>query len=328
MKAVYINEFGGIENLEFREVDDLPDPADTEILVNVMAAGLNRADILQRKGLYPAPGGYPERIPGLEFAGRISKIGKHVKKWEPGDRVFGITAGGGQAEFVLTGENQVAGIPEGLSFAEAAAIPEAFITAHDAVWIQGHLKSGESLMIHAVGSGVGAAALQIAKAKGIKTFGTSRTQRKLEKCKEFGLDLGIDTSGNIEFAEIIRNETGGSGADVILDLVGADYFGQNLACLSVKGRLMLVGLVSGRKAEFDMGIALTKRLHIIGTVLRARTETEKALATQNFIDDVLPLIASGSIKPNLDKVYGFQDVGEAHAYLESNASFGKVVLRF
>lgn len=328
MKVVYIREFGEAENLELREVEKPEIAESNQVLVNVKAAALNRADIIQRKGFYPAPKGYPERILGLEFAGEVAEIGEAVEGFEVGNRVFGITAGGGQAEFVLTEEDQLARIPDNLNFAEAATIPEAFITAHDAVWTQGNLNEGETLLIHAVGSGVGLAALQIAKAKGNKVIGTSRTEDKLENCKEFGLDVAINTGENSEFSEAVKEATNDKGVDVILDLVGASYFEQNLQSLALKGRMILVGLVSGRKAELDLGIALVKRLKIIGTVLRARSPEEKAEATANFIKEVLPLIEEGKIKPNLDKVFKAEDVREAHEYLESNKSFGKVVLEF
>lgn len=327
MKSVYIKEFGGAENLEIREVKKPVLSQANQVLVNVKAAALNRADILQRKGFYPAPKGFPEKILGLEFAGEVAEIGEDVSGFEIGKRVFGITAGGGQAEFVLTEENQLAKIPENLSFTEAAAIPEAFITAYDAVWTQANLQAGETLLIHAVGSGVGLAALQIAKAKGNKVIGTSRTQNKLDECKKFGLDIAINTGEIKDFDEVIK-KTNEKGVDIILDLVGADYFEANLQSLALKGRLVLVGLVSGRKAEFDLGMALTKRLKIIGTVLRSRVAEEKAVATANFIREVLPLIEAGKIKPNLDKVFKMENVQAAHEYLESNESFGKVVLKF
>lgn len=328
MKAVFIKEFGGAENLDIREVEELPKPKEREVLVCVKTSALNRADILQRKGFYPAPKGFPERIPGLEFAGEVAEIGEAANDFKIGDRVFGITAGGAQAEFLLTDESLLAKIPENLNFIEAATIPEAFITAHDAISTLGNLQENETLLIHAVGSGVGLAALQLAKAKNIKVFGTSRTADKLEKCKEFGLDDAILTDGNINFAEIIEEKTGGKGVDVILDLVGASVFAGNLESLGLKGRLILVGLTGGSKAEFNLGTALAKRAKIIGTVLRSRSTQEKAEATAKFVKDVLPLMEQGKIKPNLDKVFSFEDIKDAHEYLESNASFGKVVLEF
>jgi len=328
MKAVYIREFGGAENLEIREVEDLPKPKETQVFVCVKTSAMNRADILQRNGFYPAPKGFPERILGLEFAGEVAEIGGAVKSFKIGDRVFGITAGGAQAEFLLTDESLLAKIPANLSFIEAATIPEAFITAHDAIFTLGNLQPGETLLIHAVGSGVGLAALQLAKAKNIKVFGTSRTKDKLEKCKKFGIDETILTDGNANFAETVKEKTNGKGVDVILDLVGASVFAENLESLALKGRLILVGLTGGRTAEFNLGLALAKRAKIIGTVLRSRPTNEKAEATAKFAKDVLPLIEEGKIKPNLDKVFSFEDIKEAHEYLESNASFGKVVLEF
>lgn len=334
MKVVYIKEFGGAENLEIREVENPAAPNAHEVLVNVKAAALNRADILQRMGLYPAPKGFPERILGLEFAGEVAEVGVDVTDCKIGDRVFGITAGGAQAEYLTTEASLLAKIPDNLSFVEAACIPEAFITAHDAIFTNGNLQTGETLLIHAVGSGVGLAALQLAKARSIATFGTSRTADKLEKCEAFGLDFGIVTdteeinSNPKHFAELVGEMHDDGGVDVILDLVGAKYFAANLESLNQKGRLILVGLTSGKTAEFNLGMALSKRLQIIGTVLRPRSTPEKAEATEKFVEEVLPLIASGKIRPNLDKVFRVKEIKAAHKYLESNASFGKVVLEF
>ena len=326
MKAVYVNEFGGAENLKIHDVEKPEKPKGNEVLVAVKAAALNRADILQRKGLYAAPKGFPERILGLEFAGEIAEIGDAVKDFKIGDRVFGITAGGAQAEFLLTNANQVVKIPENLSFQEAAAIPEAFITAFDAIFSQGNLRKGETLLIHAVGSGVGLAALQLAKAKGIRVLGTSRSLEKLEKCREFGLDEGILVDTETNFAEVIKRNS--TGVDVVLDLVGGKYFGQNLESLNLKGRLILVGLTGGAKAEFNLGMALAKRLNLIGTVLRSRSKEEKAEVTKIFAREVVPLFENETLIPNLDRVFPLDDVRQAHEYLESNESFGKIVLEF
>ena len=334
MKAVYVKEFGGAENLEIREVKNPPKPKEKEVLVNVKAAGLNRADILQRQGFYPAPKGFPERILGLEFAGEVAQIGDDVSNFKVGDRVFGITAGGAQAEFLLTHESLLALVPANLALIEAAAVPEAFITAHDAIFTQGKLQEKEMLLIHAVGSGVGLAALQLAKARNITTIGTSRTAEKLKKCEKYDLDFGIFTQTNLiesnpkDFAELVRYRTRNKGVDVILDLVGAKFFEANLESLALKGRLILVGLTSGRTTAFNLGTALTKRAKIIGTVLRSRPTSEKAEANRKFIEEVLPLIAAGKVKPNLDKVFPIKDVRKAHEYLESNESFGKVILEF
>lgn len=328
MKAVYLKAFGDADVLEIREVPDPPAPQGDEVLVSVRAVGLNRADLLQRRGFYPAPAGVSQEIPGLEFAGEIAEIGPGVTGWIKGDRVFGITAGAAQAEYLLTRADQLARIPDNLSFTEAAAIPEAFITAHDAVFTQAKLKEGETLLIHAVGSGVGLAALQIAKAKGARVFGTSRTSSKLEEARKMGLDEALLAGEGANFASIIKEKTGGRGVDVILDLAGAGYFEQNLESLAMRGRLMLVGLSAGAKTELDLGVALRKRLQIIGTTLRGRSLEEKAEATQRFVDEVIPFINEDRIRPNVDRIFPFDDVRAAHEYLESNASFGKVVLEF
>ncbi|HMS39503.1 MAG TPA: NAD(P)H-quinone oxidoreductase [Pyrinomonadaceae bacterium] len=332
MKAVYIKEFGGAENLEVREVETPQKPIANQVLVNVKTSALNRADIMQRRGFYPAPKGFPERIPGLEFAGEVAEIGENVKNFKPHDCVFGITAGGAQAEFLLTEESLLAKIPDNLDFTQAAAIPEAFITAHDAIFTNGNLQTNETLLIHAVGSGVGLAALQLAKARNIKVFGTSRTVDKLKKSNIYGLDYGIYTETDLvkenpkNLLEVIEINNGGKGVDVILDLVGAAYFEVNLQSLNLKGRLILVGLTAGRKTEFDLGIALSKRLKIIGTVLRSRPTDEKAEANQKFIAEVLPLLESGKIVPNIDRIFKMEEIQKAHEYLESNESFGKIVL--
>ena len=327
MKAVYIKEFGVPENLEIREVPEPLKPENTQVLIRVKAVGLNRADLLQVAGLYPPPAGYSPNIPGLEFAGEIAEIGSEVTAWKIGDRVFGIVAGESQAEFLVTDETLIARIPDNLSFTDAAAVPEAYITAHDAIFTLGGLSEGQTVLAHAVGSGVGLAGLQIAKARGATVIGTSRTADKLDKCAAFGLDLGIATPEPI-FAEQVLKKTDRRGVDVILDLVGAAYFEQNLASLATKGRLILVGLTSGRTAEFNLGMALQKRASIIGTMLRGRPNTEMAEATRLFAAEVVPLLANGAIVPNVDRVYPISKVIEAYNYLKSNESFGKVVLEF
>lgn len=328
MKAVYINTFGPDLDLDVR---DRPEPeitGDTQVIVRVRAAGLNRADLLQARGHYPPPQGYSPNIPGLEFAGEVESVGDAVKYWKAGDRVFGITAGESQAEKLVTDSSLLARIPENLSFTDASAIPEAFITAHDALVTQGKLKAGNNILIHAIGSGVGLAGLQIAKANNCYVIGTSRTTDKLEQCRSFDLDAGVTVNSSPDFKDKIFELTNGKGVDVILDLVGAAYFEQNLASLAQKGGLILVGLTSGAKAEFNLALALQKRAKIIGTVLRARTTEEKAEATQSFVRNVVPHLVSGRIVPNVDRVFPVSDVVEAYKYLGSNESFGKVVLEF
>ncbi|MEP6925861.1 MAG: NAD(P)H-quinone oxidoreductase [Pyrinomonadaceae bacterium] len=324
MKAVFIREFGGAENLEVREVANLPTPVADRVLIRVRAAGLNRADLLQRRGHYPAPKGFPTEIPGLEFAGEVAEIGDEVINLNIGQRVMGITAGAAQAEFVCVPENTLAEIPMNLNFTQAAAIPEAFITAHDAMFTQANLKIGETVLIHAVGSGVGLAGLQLAKAAGAIVIGTSRTADKLEKAKEYGLDEAILMAGESDLAEIINQTT--TGVNVVLDLVGAKYLAANLAALANLGRLILVGTTAGNKAELDYSIVMKKRLRIFGTVLRARSSEEKATATRLFSQQVVPLLAKGVIKPVVDRVFKMEEIRAAHEYLESNASFGKVIV--
>ena len=329
MKAVWIREFGGAENLEVREIRDLPAPAADRVLVKVKAAALNRADLLQRRGFYPAPNGFPQEIPGLEFAGEVVAIGDEVQSTKIGQRVFGITAGAAQAEFVSAPENSLVEIPANLDFIQAAAVPEAFITAHDALFSQADLRIGESVLIHAVGSGVGLAGLQLAKAAGAFVVGTSRTADKIERATSYGLNSGILTGKDLsaeDFAEIARRETNGDGVNVVLDLVGAKYLQANLLSLKKLGRLVFVGTTGGNKAEIDILIVMSKRLRLFGTVLRARSNEEKATATKLFARQVVPLLAKGAVKPVVDKVFPLVEVRAAHEYLESNQSFGKVVL--
>lgn len=334
MKAVWIREFGGAENLEVREVDDLSAPTADRVLVRIKAAALNRADLLQRRGFYPAPKGFPQQIPGLEFAGEVAEIGSEVQNFKIGQRVFGITAGAAQAEFVSVPESALVEIPENLNFVEAAALPEAFITAHDALFTQAELKMGETVLIHAVGSGVGLAGLQLAKAVNAKVIGTSRTQEKLFKANEFGQDAGIVAESDLVeknptyFAELVQAQSGGKGANVVLDLVGAKYLQANLQSLAKLGRLIFVGTTAGSRGEIDILTVMSKRLKIFGTVLRGRSTEEKAQATRLFAEQVVPLLAKGAVKPTIDRVFKIEEVRAAHEYLESNASFGKVVLEF
>src|SRR5256714_5736461 len=327
MHAVVITSFGGVEGLEIREVNDAPKPTADRVRVRVRAAGLNRADILQRLGRYPAPPGYPQEIPGLEFAGEVESIGEELRSWKVGDRVFGITGGGGQAEFVTVPENHLAQIPDNLSWTEAAAIPEVFMTAHDALFTQCGVMPGERVLIHAAGSGVGTAAIQLVKAAGAFAYGTSRTADKLERAKEFGLTSSIVVDGDpAAFADASKQWTDGAGVNVVLDLVGAAYLNANLQSLATKGRLIFVGTTSGSKAEIDYAIAMGKRLRIMGTSLRTRSLEEKATATRLFAEQVVPLLASGAVRPVIDRVFPMEEVRAAHERIESNESFGKVVL--
>ncbi|WP_337176819.1 NAD(P)H-quinone oxidoreductase [Paludisphaera sp.] len=325
MKAVVIKGKGGPEVLR---VEDVPRPEarGESVLVRVHAAALNRADLLQARGLYPAPAGVPADIPGLEFAGVVEAVGPDAEgQAKVGDRVFGIVGGGAQAEYLTTHPRTLARIPDGLDFTRAAAVPEAFITAHDALATQGKLTPGEAAVIHAAGSGVGTAAVQIAHAMGCLTIGTSRTAGKLDRARALGLDVAIvNPSG--EFAEEVKAHTDGEGAPVILDLLGAKALAENLKAVARRGRIVVVGLLTGAKAEFDLNAMLARRATIVGTTLRARPLEEKIAATRLFAASVVPWLERGVVKPVLDSTFPIDAVGKAHEHLASNASFGKVVL--
>jgi len=327
VKAVIITRHGGIEGLEVREVETPARPAADRVRVRVRAAGLNRADVFQRMGHYPAPAGYPPDIPGLEFAGEVDEVGEEVRTWKRGQRVFGITAGGAQAEYIVVPENHLAEIPANLDWVEAAAVPEVFITAHDALFTRANLRPGETMLVHAAGSGVGTAAIQLTRAAGARAFGTSRTADKLERAKELGLNSAVVVTAEPQpFVDSIAGWTGGRGVNVIIDLVGAKYLEANLNALATRGRLVLVGTTAGAQAMLDFSTVMGKRLTIVGTVLRARSIEEKATATRLFAEQVVPLLADGTIKPVVDRVYKIEEIREAHARMESNLSFGKIVL--
>jgi NADPH:quinone reductase-like Zn-dependent oxidoreductase len=249
MKAVKIVSCGGVEGLDVIDAPDAPQPTADRVRVRVHAAGLNRADILQRQGRYPAPPGYPQEIPGLEFAGEVESVGEDARMWKTGDRVFGITGGGGQAQYATVPESTLAGVPDNLNWVEAASIPEVFITAHDALFTQCKLQMGERVLIHAAGSGVGTAASQLVKAAGGVTYGTSRTAGKLERAREFGLSEAIAVGNDPSLiVDAVKKWTDGRGINVILDLVGAGYLKPNLDALATRGRLIFVGTTCGSKA--------------------------------------------------------------------------------
>ncbi len=331
MRAVVITSHGGVDGIGVQEVGTPPAPTADRVRVRVRAAGLNRADILQRRGHYPAPPGYPQNIPGMEFAGEVESIGDAVRAWKVGDRVFGITGGGAQAEFVVVPESNLARIPADLDWVGAGSMPEVFITAHDALFTRAGLQMGERVLIHAAASGVGTAAIQVAHAAGATVYGTSRTADKLQRIHE--LNLGLDNSVALggqpaNFVEAVQKWTNGAGVGVILDLVGGNYFAANLEALASRGRLICVGTTAGTKSEIDLGLLLRKRATIIGTTLRGRSIVEKAEATRLFASSVLPLVSRGAIRPVIDHVYPANEIRDAHERMESNASFGKIVLAF
>jgi putative PIG3 family NAD(P)H quinone oxidoreductase len=320
MKAIVISQFGGPEVLQLKEVET-PHPARGEVRVRVRATAVNRADLLQRMGLYPAPPDAPAEIPGLEFAGEVDAVGENVDL-SIGDRVFGLCGGGSYAEYLIAHSRTLARIPEGMSFTDAAAIPEAFITAWDAMVTQANLRAGETVLIQAAGSGVGTAAIQIARAIGARSVGTTRSAGKLERAKSLGLDeVVVSESG--KFAARVLDAVG--PVDVILELVGGGYVAEDLGCLAPRGRIVVVGLMAGIRTELDLNVLLRKRAQIMGTVLRSRPLEEKILATQEFSRHVVPLL--GRMKPVIDKIFPLERAAEAHAYVASNEGFGKVVLQ-
>jgi NADPH:quinone reductase len=325
MKAIVIARPGGPEVLEYRDVPD-PVPGPEDLLVRVRATALNRADVLQRMGGYPQPGPKPaHEIPGLEFAGEVLAIGARVQAFKVGDRVMGLLAGGGYAEQVVVHERVAMKVPDALGWQEAGATPEVYITAHDA-FRQCDLVAGESVLIHAAGSGVGVAAVQIAKVMGAAfVAGTASSDEKLQQSKALGLDLGINYK-TADFADEVARATDGRGVDVLLDVIGADYWERNLKSLAPKGRMVLVGLMGGAGTQANLGMLLMKRLQVRGTTLRARPLEEKAAATKAFEKSILPHMASGRVKVVVDRVFPLARAGEAQTYLESNANFGKVVL--
>jgi NADPH:quinone reductase len=326
MQAVWISSSGGPEVLEIREVGK-PIINDDQVLVRVRASALNRADLLQRQGKYPPPPGFPPEIPGIEFAGEVAEVGASVRQWKPGQRVFGLVGGGAHAEYLVTYERLLAEIPANLSFEDAAAVPEVFITAHDALWTQAKLRPGETVLIHAVGSGVGLAAVQLCRAIQAVPYGTSRTAEKIEKAKPLGLNAGIVVRDSFDLLQTAAVEwTDGRGINVVLDLVGGPYVKASQSLMAPHGRIVLVGTVAGGKYELDSRYMLSKRLKVWGTVLRARPLEEKIETTQKFAAEVVPLLASGVLCPNIESVFPLADIGKAHKRLESNETFGKVVI--
>ncbi len=365
MRAIVVREPGGPEVLELRRLP-LPEPGRGEVRVRVAASGINRADLLQRRGAYPAPPGWPAHVPGLEFAGVVDALGEGVDGSESegeakegaavpevvtpfregavgragasnverastpagvrvGDRVMGIVGGGGYAEAVVVHARELVPIPRVLSIAEAGAVPEVFMTTFDALILQMKLVLGETVLVHAVGSGVGTAALQLARVAGARVIGTSRTDEKLTRAGELGLDRGVHVTDGT-WPESVLDFTGGRGADVILDLVGAPYLAGNQTALAHGGRMIVVGVSGGWKAETDLRALMTKRASIVGTVLRARPIEEKIALARAFATQVVPLLAEGRVRPVVDAFYGPERIAEAHERLEASDTFGKLVL--
>lgn len=323
MRAVIYAGAGGPEVITMGEVPN-PEVHPGFIRVRVRAAGLNRADLLQRRGHYAAPHGWPADIPGLEYAGEIEAV-RRVSRWKIGDRVMGLVGGGAMAELLTVHQDEALPIPGSLSFEAAAAIPEGFLTAYDALVTRGRLAPGERVLIHAVGSGVGTAAVQIAKHLGATVLGTSRNPDKLARAAVYGLDTGIDTSRE-SFAGRV-----GQPVDVIIDSLGGPAFADNLAVLAKRGRLVLLGFLAGSKAGVDLGPIVYKRLEVIGTVMRARTLEERIPLVREFAERMLPLFDqrvehAAPLRPVLERSYPMSELAEAHRAMEGNETFGKLVV--
>jgi putative PIG3 family NAD(P)H quinone oxidoreductase len=323
MRAAIYTGAGGPEVISIGEVPK-PEVRPGHIRVRVHAAGLNRADLIQRRGQYSAPPGWPADIPGLEYAGEVEAV-RGVTRWRVGDRVMGLVGGGAQAELVTVHQDEALAVPAGLSYAEAAAIPEVFLTAYDALVTRGRLALGERVLIPAVGSGVGTAAAQVAKHLGATVLGTSRSAAKLARALVYGLDHGIDTSSG-SFREAV-----GEQVDLVLDVLGGPAFADNLAVLAPRGRLVLLGMLAGGRFTGDLGPILRKRLEVVGTMMRTRGLEERAPLVREFAERMLPLFDqridhAAPLRPVLERTYPMAELAEAHRALESNETFGKVVV--
>jgi len=316
MRAVVISRPGGPEVLEIREI---PDPAygRAELLVKIRASALNRADLLQRRGLYPAPPEAPPDIPGLEFAGEVEACGAAVRGFRTGDRVMGILGGGGYAEKVALHQGLCMKVPAALTWEQAAAIPETFLTAYDALHRQAGLVRGEFLLVQAAGSGVGIAALQLAAAKGVRAIGTSRSENKRRRLA--GLDAG-------PLLDPLREDLIETVLALTADMIGAAAWPLHSRLLRSRGRLVVIGLMGGARCEIDLALLLRKRWTVIGSVMRSRSLEERSELTEEFSRSMLPLFESGKLTPWIDRTLDLSRAGEAHSVMERNENLGKIVL--
>jgi putative PIG3 family NAD(P)H quinone oxidoreductase len=322
MRAVVITGYGGPEVLQVMEVPE-PLPGPGEVLVDVVSSALNRADLLQRMGLYPGPQ-MEHEVPGLEFAGRVSAVGEGVTRWSEGDEVMGITGGAAHAERLVVHADQAMRVPVGTPLEMAGALPEVFITAWDALVLQGGLREGGTALVHAGASGVGTAAIQLCGMLGATVVVTA-SAGKVARCLELGADRAVDYASQ-DWVSVVAEATDGRGADVVLDVIGGDYLDRNADALAVGGTIMQVGLMGGGKATFGLGKLLSKRARLVGTTLRARSLEEKVALSRAFEDRVVPGFEDGSLQVVVDRRYPLADIVEAHAYMETNASVGKIAL--
>ena len=323
MRAVVLSGHGGPEVLTFADIPT-PQIGPEEVLVQVRATSLNRADLLQRMGFYPDPFPGEHEVPGMEFSGRVQAIGARVRAWKVGDEVMGIVSGGAYAEQLVVHERQAMRIPRGVSLADAAAIPEVFITAWDALVLQGGLTSGRWALVHAGASGVGTAAVQICKAIGAHVIATCSTS-KVDAVKALGADVVVDYTSS-DFVDAVKTATGGRGVDVVLCVIGGDYLDRNVASLAQKGHIVQVGVMGGGNMSFNLAGLMPKRAKLSGTVLRARPIEEKIAISQRFSTEIIPLFEAGKIRPVIDCRYQFSDIAHAHEHMTANANTGKIVI--
>jgi len=312
------------EDLLWKENPD-PDLKEDEVLIRIKASAINRADLLQRSGNYPVPPG-ASPILGLECAGVVEEVGEEIKNFVKGDEVCALLAGGGYAEKVSVPSGQILKIPKGFSFDQAAALPEVFATAYFNLYMEANLSKGEKALIHAGASGVGTAAIQICKAKGNPCFVTAGTKEKISRCIELGAEGGTVRNED-NFGDAIAKWTDNNGVQVILDPVGANYLEDNMKSLSVEGRLVMIGLMGGAKTSINLGLLMMKRLRVIGSTLRAQPIAKKTEIMNNLKENVWPSLESGDIKPIIDTVIPIEEVDKAHKLMESNQTFGKVILK-
>lgn len=323
MQAVVITQPGEPEVLRLTEVPDLV-AGPGEVVIDVAAAGVNRADLLQRQGFYnPPPGASP--YPGLECSGTIAQVGPGVEDWKAGDEVCALLAGGGYATQVVVPAGQLLPVPQNIGLVEAAALPEVVCTVYSNVFMAARLAAGETFLVHGGSSGIGTMAIQLGKQAGATVAVTAGTKEKLDACRELGADIGINYRDE-DFVQALRNATSGHGADVILDIMGASYLGKNVDALAADGRLVIIGMMGGAKAELNLGKLMTKRGSVLSTTLRARPADQKAQIVAAVRENAWPLVERGTIRPIIDQILPLSDAAEGHRIMTASSHIGKILL--